>query len=44
MFRLFRMLLILTGAVGAMALVFPLLQELDAPPQVHRAPPGPAAR
>ena len=48
-FRLFRMLLILTGVVGAMALLFPVIQELNTPsdgrsvPSVLAAPSAPAA-
>ncbi len=44
-FRVFRMLLILTGVVGAMAITFPLIQTLTTPAQQPRAlPPGPPAR
>jgi len=37
-FRVFRMLLIVTGLVGAMALVFPLIQELNTPASGRPAP------
>lgn len=40
LFRVFRMLLIVTGVVGAMAITFPLLEEFSGPPQVHSSPPS----
>ncbi|MCX5969347.1 MAG: hypothetical protein NTV57_17320 [Cyanobacteria bacterium] len=44
-FRVFRMLLILTGVVGAMAITFPLIQTLTTPGQPPRArPSAPSAR
>lgn len=45
LFRVFRMLLILTGVVGAMAITFPVLQTLTTPaPSPGSAPAGSSAR
>ncbi len=40
LFRMFRMLLILTGVVGAMAILFPLIQEFSGPAHVRSSPPS----
>ncbi len=44
LFRMFRMLLILTGAVGAMAITFPLIQEYTSAPRVPSTPSAPSTR
>ena len=45
LFRVFRMLLILTGVVGAMAISFPLLQTLTTPaPSSGSSPAGSSVR
>ena len=44
LFRVFRMLLIVTGIVGAMAITFPLIQEFNSPPHVRSTPSTPPPR
>ena len=43
-FRVFRMLLILTGVVGAMALIFPLIQTCNSMPERPSPPPASSTR
>jgi len=38
LFRVFRMLLIVTGVVGTMAITFPLIQEFNSPAHVRSIP------